>query len=242
MELFADLSDPNSILLGAAILFIQFIIIIYILIRIFRSPFSYPYKCIDIDISHKRSPKIEDLVDRYLIEHGLQDFVIHKDFVEKWKKKSQKTVMTSVLKKRRQRQLEKCIDDNNMFLFRMMRQQTRYTQQNYVKRAYRVNMVKDSYYMSYDYIVDRFYRLQEIGFECTLSEYNAKSQRKLMTKALRDKIALRDNFTCQLCGKYMPDGVGLQIDHIVPIAKGGKTVPSNLQVLCSKCNGRKSSK
>ncbi|MFR2065795.1 HNH endonuclease [Hominenteromicrobium sp.] len=50
--------------------------------------------------------------------------------------------------------------------------------------------------------------------------------------------ALRAN-TCQNCGKYMPDGVGLQIDHIIPISKGGKTVASNLQVLCSKCNGRK---
>ena len=35
---------------------------------------------------------------------------------------------------------------------------------------------------------------------------------------------------------------GLHIDHIVPVSKGGKTVPSNLQVLCSKCNGNKSNK
>ena len=48
--------------------------------------------------------------------------------------------------------------------------------------------------------------------------------------------------TCQICGKYMPDGVGLHIDHIVPVSKGGKTVPSNLQVLCSKCNGSKSNR
>ena len=60
-----------------------------------------------------------------------------------------------------------------------------------------------------------------------------------MTKQLREQIARRDNYTCQICGKYMPDGVGLHVDHIVPVAKGGKTVPSNLQVLCSKCNGRK---
>ena len=45
-----------------------------------------------------------------------------------------------------------------------------------------------------------------------------------------------------LCGKYMPDEVGLHIDHIIPVAKGGKTVPSNLQVLCSKCNGNKGTK
>ena len=49
-------------------------------------------------------------------------------------------------------------------------------------------------------------------------------------------------YTCQMCGKYMPDEVGLHVDHIVSISKGGKTVPSNLQVLCSKCNGSKSNK
>ena len=63
-----------------------------------------------------------------------------------------------------------------------------------------------------------------------------------MTKELRQQIIDRDKYTCQLCGKYMPDEVGLHIDHIVSISKGGKTVPSNLQVLCSKCNGSKSNK
>ena len=37
-----------------------------------------------------------------------------------------------------------------------------------------------------------------------------------MTKALRKEIMLRDNYTCQICGKYMPDEVGLHIDHIIP--------------------------
>ena len=42
--------------------------------------------------------------------------------------------------------------------------------------------------------------------------------------------------------RYMPDEVGLHIDHIIPVSKGGKTVASNLQVLCSKCTGSKSNK
>ena len=53
---------------------------------------------------------------------------------------------------------------------------------------------------------------------------------------------IRDDYTCQICVKYMPDEVGLQIDHIIPVSKGGKTIPSNLQTLCSKCNGKKANK
>ena len=82
--------------------------------------------------------------------------------------------------------------------------------------------------------------MREIGFSCTLRQYQEKDQRKLMTQRLRAEIMLRDNFTCQKCGKQMLDEVGLHIDHIIPVSKGGKTVASNLQVLCSKCNGRKS--
>lgn len=63
-----------------------------------------------------------------------------------------------------------------------------------------------------------------------------------MTKELRKQIMERDNYTCQICGKYMPDEVGLQIDHIIPVAKGGKTILSNLRVLCDKCNRKKGAK
>jgi hypothetical protein len=85
-------------------------------------------------------------------------------------------------------------------------------------------------------------KLKNVGFEATLNDYNSKNQRKQMTPYIRKMIMERDNYTCQRCGKYMPDEVGLHIDHIVPISKGGKSVSSNLQVLCSKCNGKKGAK
>lgn len=142
----------------------------------------------------------------------------------------------------RTEQFEKTIDDEHMFCFKLIRKQTRYKQTYYVKSSYSIFVIVAKFYYNFQEIQNRFEALAKIDFECTLSEYNSKDQRKKMTKALRDEIARRDNYTCQICGKYMPDGVGLHIDHIIPIKKGGKSIPSNLQVLCSKCNGKKSNK
>lgn len=72
----------------------------------------------------------------------------------------------------------------------------------------------------------------------------AKEQRTLMTKKLRDYIKKRDNFTCCNCGNstYAEPNLLLEIDHIIPVAKGGRTEEDNLQTLCWKCNRAKSDK
>lgn len=72
----------------------------------------------------------------------------------------------------------------------------------------------------------------------------AKEQRILMTKKLRDLIKRRDNFTCCNCGNstYVEPNLLLEIDHIIPVAKGGRTVEENLQTLCWKCNRAKGAK
>ena len=72
----------------------------------------------------------------------------------------------------------------------------------------------------------------------------AKEQRILMTKKLRDLIKRRDNFTCCNCGNstYAEPNLLLEIDHIIPVAKGGRTVEENLQTLCWKCNRAKGAK
>ena len=72
----------------------------------------------------------------------------------------------------------------------------------------------------------------------------AKEQRTLMTKKLREFIKNRDNFTCCNCGNstHVEPNLLLEIDHIIPVAKGGRTVEDNLQTLCWKCNRAKSDK
>ena len=77
-------------------------------------------------------------------------------------------------------------------------------------------------------------------------KYNksAKAQRSLMTNSLRNSIKERDNYTCQMCGASIAQQslLLLEVDHIMPIAKGGLTTPDNLQTLCWKCNRSKSDK
>ncbi len=70
----------------------------------------------------------------------------------------------------------------------------------------------------------------------------AAYQRSLMTPTLRYDVMKRDGFKCVLCGRSADDGVKLHVDHILPVAKGGKTVMSNLRTLCEDCNLGKSDK
>jgi hypothetical protein len=49
-------------------------------------------------------------------------------------------------------------------------------------------------------------------------------------------------YACACCGKKYPNRIMLQVDHISPLNKGGKTTPGNLQILCRFCNAEKSDK
>jgi len=57
---------------------------------------------------------------------------------------------------------------------------------------------------------------------------------------LRFKILVRDDFTCQYCGRGVPEGVILQLDHIIPLSKGGIGEEENLITACQECNSGKS--
>lgn len=73
---------------------------------------------------------------------------------------------------------------------------------------------------------------------------SAAGQRALMTSKLRQSIKERDGFTCLKCGasiKKEPNLL-LEIDHIIPVSKGGMTTEENLQTLCWRCNRSKGAK
>ncbi len=73
---------------------------------------------------------------------------------------------------------------------------------------------------------------------------SAAGQRALMTSSLREKIKKRDCYTCKHCSNNLEKepNLLLEIDHIIPISKGGITTEDNLQTLCWKCNRTKGNK
>lgn len=73
---------------------------------------------------------------------------------------------------------------------------------------------------------------------------SAKAQRALMTNSLRTTIKERDQYTCMMCSASTAEQslLLLEIDHKIPVSKGGLSTPENLQTLCWKCNRTKSDK
>lgn len=63
-------------------------------------------------------------------------------------------------------------------------------------------------------------------------------ERGKVTNRMRFAIYERDHYRCKKCGRKTND---LEVDHIIPIAKGGKSTFDNLQTLCHRCNYRKGS-
>ena len=82
----------------------------------------------------------------------------------------------------------------------------------------------------------------------------AKSKRKALERGASvaepinpDFILERDKYRCYICGIKTPKKLrgtyednAPEVDHIIPLSKGGLHVESNLRCACRKCNGLKS--
>ena len=89
---------------------------------------------------------------------------------------------------------------------------------------------------------------EEVNSPQIYSDKNSKKklstqekERRKMSNGTRYKIMRRDGFKCVLCGRDADDEK-LVVDHIHPIARGGKTIMENLRTLCFPCNSGKGTK
>jgi hypothetical protein len=59
---------------------------------------------------------------------------------------------------------------------------------------------------------------------------------RMILRPTRANILLRDEETCQYCGKQSRE---LTLDHVLPRSRGGQSTWDNLVASCRACNGRK---
>ena len=60
-------------------------------------------------------------------------------------------------------------------------------------------------------------------------------ERQPLPKTVRFEVFKRDKFTCQYCGRSAPEII-LEVDHIIPVSKGGDNNIMNLVTSCRDCN------
>jgi hypothetical protein len=62
------------------------------------------------------------------------------------------------------------------------------------------------------------------------------AQSRYVSESTKRLVFARDGGVCQCCGSVQ----NLEFDHIIPYSCGGGSSPSNIQLLCQRCNRSKS--
>lgn len=79
-----------------------------------------------------------------------------------------------------------------------------------------------------------------IKFQISFSIGKDVDQKSILTRnswaRLRKIVARRDQWTCHYCGQHIKKG---QVDHMIPLSKGGTDNLSNLVWACPNCNNKK---
>jgi len=69
-----------------------------------------------------------------------------------------------------------------------------------------------------------------------LTEKDTIVRKRYITEEVRRKVWRRDEGRCVDCGTKEL----LEFDHIIPVSRGGSNTVRNIQLLCEKCNRKKS--
>lgn len=79
----------------------------------------------------------------------------------------------------------------------------------------------------------------DLGFdgvdEAQIRRERDKARKLRKSRWWQNKLA---QGVCYYCGKKTPSSL-LTMDHIVPLARGGKSVKGNLVTTCKECNNKK---
>lgn len=93
--------------------------------------------------------------------------------------------------------------------------------------------------------IDRLYMDDDVTKKSGIFEYLLSSKIKERVLSIRSftdsqkaSAYARQGGICPRCGKHF-EITEMQGDHIIPWSKGGKTIPDNLQMLCTDCNRTK---
>jgi len=78
---------------------------------------------------------------------------------------------------------------------------------------------------------DDFIRFSELEGEQAAD----RIERRPLSDRVRALVLVRDGGRCRRCGSAR----NLEVDHIVPLSRGGDSDDCNLQTLCRRCNRRK---
>ncbi len=82
---------------------------------------------------------------------------------------------------------------------------------------------------------------EKIIFVNKKEQFDATSNRKMFSEFEKQSIASANDYKCNICQSDLVDRE-FDIDHKLPIAKGGKNSVENLQPLCKNCHKNKTAK
>lgn len=148
-----------------------------------------------------------------------------------------------------QYKIQKYIDNKSKITFRLINHQE-YFVTGIINKIFDLSDPLQHDHYTYLFLIEvetdkgkMYFYDNEIDSETiTLANYNPIRYfiRESISQELKDFIFKRDNNLCQLklngCSNKSEC-----IDHIIPISKGGLSIPENLQASCNHCNQLKSS-
>ena len=227
------------------------ILLAFIIRGLIKNPFKLPKISNKIDISGRRTPDYDECIEEWIVDQYKQNRLIMSMLstaLDKWDEECKKKIKRSFLfygyRKHQYNKMKLKVSNMNYEMFEFTFYRIHHSNNQSTETVEKVVLKTNSDILTIDT------KLQDINYVSSLSKYNESNQRKLMTNQLRQKIKIRDNYTCRICGisKQFLDnlcpGLGdyllFEIDHIKPVCQGGVTVDEdNLQCLCWRCNRAK---